>query len=305
VYVSEAQRMRILSAMVEVACENGPASATVTDVMRRARVSRTAFYAVFEDRAHCLLEALEEAVALAGERPSAAYQRRETWVDGVRAGLFELLTFFDGSPELARLCVVQSLATPPEILGRRAEVIHRLARVIDEGREDTSHEPPPIAAEMMVCGVLGVIHGRLLSRSGALVELLNPLMNMIVLPYLGSDAARRELERPAGEVTSSELGHKAALNPLEGIDIRLTYRALKVLSAIADQPGLSNRAVGDRADGVNESHIAKMLGRLARVGLIESTAQGQVNGGANAWRLTPRGKEVERKIGRESKSGLG
>lgn len=300
VYVSEAQRMRILSAMVQVACETGAASATVTDVMRRASVSRTAFYAIFEDRSHCLLEALEEAVALASEPANAAYQRQEMWVDGVRAGLFELLRFFDDWPELAQLCVVQALATPPAILARRAELIDQLARVIDEGREASSHDPPTLAAEAVVCGALGVIHARLLSGSGALIELLNPVMSMIVLPYLGSDAAGRELARPPTNTTPAALEHRAALNPLEGVNIRLTYRALKILLAVADQPGLSNREVGDRAGVVNDSQIAKMLGRLARAGLIETTVQGQLNGGANAWRLTPRGKEVERMVERHS-----
>lgn len=279
--------------MVHIACEDGAGSATVTRVMRRARVSRSAFYTHFEDRSHCFLEALEEAVALASEPAIAAYQRQEMWADRVRAGLCALLMFFDESPELAQLCVVQVLAAPPLILARRAEVLDQLARVIEAGHETSSHELSPLTAEAVVSGALGVLHARLLgSGSGTLSELLNAVMSIIVQPYLGGDAARRELARPLADDTPLRVEYKGAFNPLEGVDMRLTYRALEILVAIADQPGLSNRAVGYRAGVVNDSQISKMLGRVARAGLIESTVQGRITGGANAWTLTVRGKQV-------------
>lgn len=303
-YVSGAQRMRILSAMVHLACDRGAQSAIVTDVMRLAGVSRTMFYNLFEDRSDCLLQAFEEAVALAGDRTSAAYETPGEWVDRVRAGLFALLQFLDEEPELAQLCVVQALAAGPAILTRRAEVLDQLARVIDQAREDSSREPPPLTAEGVVCGALGVLHARLLKPgSGTLSELLNPMMSIIVLPYLGAGAARRELRRPVANPTPVPARRTAAFNPLEPLEIRLTYRALEILTAIAAQPGLSNREVGQRAGVLSDSAISKMLARLARVGLIENTGEGQAKGAANAWRLTPRGKELERTIRRESAAG--
>jgi AcrR family transcriptional regulator len=299
-YVMEAQRRRILSAMVHVACEDGAASATVTRVMRRARVSRSAFYAFFEDRSHCLLEAFEEAVALASKPAIAAYEGQEMWADRVRAGLCALLRFFDESPELAQLCVVQVLAAPPAVLARRAEVLDQLARVIEEGGETSSREVSPVTAEAVVGGALGVLHARLLrSGSGPLVELLNPVMSIVVQPYLGGEAARRELARSCAEDTPAVVEYREAFDPLEGVEMRLTYRALEILVAIADQPGLSNRAVGYRAGVPSDTQISKILGRLARVGLIQSAAEGRLNGGANAWRLTIRGKQVARATRRD------
>ncbi|MFI5037559.1 MAG: TetR/AcrR family transcriptional regulator [Solirubrobacterales bacterium] len=303
-YVREAQRMRILSAMVHTACDHGAQSAIVTRVIGLARVSRSTFYDLFEDRTDCLLQAFEEAVALAGERASTAYETQGEWVDRVRAGLFALLQFLHEEPELAQLCVVQALAAPRAILARRGEVLDQLARVIDEGRVESSRDPPALTAEAVVCGAIGVIHARLLRPgSGALIDLLNPIMSIIVLPYLGSDAARRELARPVADITPAPANHRAAFNPVGTLDIRLTYRALQILAAIAAQPGLSNRQVGKRAGVMDESQISKMLARLAGVGLIQSTGPGSANGGANAWRLTPTGKDVERTILRESAAG--
>lgn len=60
---------------------------------------------------------------------------------------------------------------------------------------------PRIVAEGAVGAVLAVIHARLLKRGPQpLRALLNPLMAMLVLPYLGTDAAERELERPTPRV---------------------------------------------------------------------------------------------------------
>jgi AcrR family transcriptional regulator/DNA-binding MarR family transcriptional regulator len=291
--------MRILSAMVHLACDHGAQAAHVSHVMRAARVSSTTFYYHFADRGDCLLQALEEAVALAGERASAAYEAEACWVDRVRAGLLACLRFFDESPELAQLCVVQALAGGPAILRRRAEVLDQLARLIEEGREDCRREPSPLTAQCVVHGALGVIHARLVRPgSGMLCELVNPIMSIIVLPYLGDRAAHQQLSCPIALPARVPAKRRAAFNPVESLEIRLTYRTLKILDAIAAEPGLSNRQVSERAGVTTDTQIAKTLGRLARVGLIENTGGGQAEGVANAWRLTPRGKEVERAIGR-------
>jgi AcrR family transcriptional regulator len=90
--------MRIVSAMVQVACEHGAQSAqsaTVEQVVRTAGVSKTAFYELFANRGDCLLAAIEHTLALAGERASAACETQDSWVDRVRAGLLALLEFFD------------------------------------------------------------------------------------------------------------------------------------------------------------------------------------------------------------------
>jgi AcrR family transcriptional regulator len=294
-HVSEAQRMRIIAAVTELACEDGAESIAVSRVIGLAGVSRRTFYELFEDRGHCLLAAIEQALELMGERAGAAYGEHERWVDGVRAGLLELLALCDQEPRLARLTVVQSAAAGPAALECRREVLARLARVIDHGRADARAAPPPLTAEGVVGGVLSVIHTRLLKPgSGALVELLNPLMSMIVLPYLGSAAARRELSRsspaPPASVTLSY--------GLNGLSVRLTHRTLAVLKAIAAEPGLSNKEIGRRAGVADAGQISRLLARLAERRLLENTGAGQPMGAANAWRLTRKGEELERAIRR-------
>ena len=47
--VATSQRARMIEAIVTAVAEKGYAAATVGDVIRRARVSRTTFYAMFAD----------------------------------------------------------------------------------------------------------------------------------------------------------------------------------------------------------------------------------------------------------------
>jgi len=194
---SEVQRTRILSAMVEVASEVGMESATVTQIVRRAGVSSGTFYALFEDRQDCLTAVFEEAVAIATEHVSAAYDTQATWVDRVRAAVLALLELLDEERELARLCVGHAVASPTMLL-RREEVLDELIPIIDQGRgaSSASRNPPPLAAQGVLGGALGLIYSELIARDPrSLVELLNPLMFWIVLPYLGVSAACEEQHR--------------------------------------------------------------------------------------------------------------
>lgn len=146
-------------------------------------------------------------------------------------------------------------------------------------------------------GVFAVIHRRLLERSKEpYAELLGQLMSIVVLPYLGGAAAARELSRPLPPRVQRPAGRREPTpgrDPLDGIDMRLTYRTVRVLGAIAERPGASNREVARGAGISDQGQISKLLTRLERLELIENVGQGQPRGAPNRWRLTERGEQVE------------
>ncbi len=265
-----------------------------------AGVSRQAFEDHVEGREAALLAAFEQVLALAARRVTAAFQAQEGWVDRVRAGLLALLEFFDEEPTLARYCVVHSAQAGPAVLERRCEVLDALARVLDDERAPARGYPPPLTAEAVISGVLGVLHGRLRRRNpGVLVELANPLMGFIVLPFLGVRAARRELARPLGHASSAE-GRSVALGLLQDAGGRLNRRTVSVLRVVGGEPGLSNRDVALRAGVKDQAQISRLLSRLAELGLVASTRDPHRRGAPKAWRLTASGEELDRQIGRES-----
>jgi AcrR family transcriptional regulator len=324
-HVIEMQRRRLLLAMEELAGENGGlADATVGAVCKRSRVSRRTFYDLFEDRDDCFLAAFEHALEQIAQSVLPAYEgtvRPETtrntrkapatpsWRERLRAGLEAVLVAFDELPQLARLCVVETLKGGPTVIARRRELLDTLATVVDEGRQEAraGTSPPPLTAESIVGGVLAVIHARLLDPDHEpLVELAPALTGMIVLPYLGHATSQRELERPT--TTRHDTKHangtgrptRIPADPFRDMPIRVTYRTARVLAVIAADPGASNRQIGDEAGASDQGQVSKLLKRLEQANIIENQGPGRETGEPNAWRLTTQGQAIHAALGAEA-----
>jgi AcrR family transcriptional regulator/DNA-binding MarR family transcriptional regulator len=298
VQVAEIQRGRLLGATVDVVEEVGFSRLTVAQVITRAKVSRKTFYDLFEDREDCFLAVFDEGIERIGALAGEAYAEQSSWRDAVRAGLLAILSFMDDQPALARICVVEALGAGPRVLESRARVIEQLKRVVAEGepaaqRRSRKGQAGDIAVEGVVGAALTVLHTRLLERNHApLVNLLGPLMSLIVLPYKGSRAAGEELSRPGPKGRRRK--PQSRKDPLGGLDMRLTYRTMRVLSFVGEHPGASNREVAEGAGIADQGQMSKLLARLERLELLGNTGAGQRHGACNEWRLTDRGRAVER-----------
>jgi AcrR family transcriptional regulator len=323
--VSEVQRARILAAMAQVVAEHGARSATVARVVARAGVSRRTFYDQFAGCEDCFLAVFEDTIKRASTVTcdAVAATGSSVWREQVRTGLGALLVFFDEEPALGSLLIVDALGAGPRVLERRASVVQTLAAIVDRGRPEyksgrgSSSSSPSLTAEGVVGAVLSVIHARMFGQAQRLangrssprprrtsefmLELLNPLMGMIVLPYLGQAAAQKELTRALPKTlreqkTSSRPPRRMNSNPLDGLNMRLTYRTLQVLSTIANAPGASNRQIADHAGIHDQGQISKLLTRLERLDLIHNNSAGQPQGEPNAWTLTTKGTQIQQAL---------
>jgi AcrR family transcriptional regulator len=306
VQVSEMQRSRLLAATATIVDEQGYGRTTVARITERARVSRRTFYEQFNDREACLDALIEDVVTAIEAEIARSDLNGLSWRERVRGGLVAILSYFDREPVLARVCVVQSLRGGPLVLKRREQILARLAAVLDEGRHASSRGGgvTELTAEGLIGAALAIIHTRLQRRQAKppLTSLTGELMSMIVLPYLGVAAARRELTRALPAVTEtvarggpSKSGSSNG-DPLVGVPMRLTYRTALVLECIAQRPGASNRVVGDHAGVSDQGQISKLLARLERLGLAANTGDGHLKGERNVWQLTPIGVQVESSI---------
>jgi AcrR family transcriptional regulator len=298
-HVGEIQRLRILRAMSEVAAQRGAGAVTVAHIVARAGISRRTFYDLFADREACFLAAFQEALSQASATVLPAWERAGSWRERVRGALWATLVFFDSHPAAARLCVIEALAAGPRALERRQELVRRLVLAVDEGRAEvpkSARQPPPLTADGVVGAVLSVIHSRLLaSRREPLAGLLGELMGMVALPYLGPAGARREMERPTPPSLPTQAETRS--DPLGGLDMRITYRTVRVLMTIAATPGASNRQVAAAAGISDQGQVSKLLARLLQLGLARNDGIGAAKGAPNAWFLTDRGQQIERAIG--------
>lgn len=289
------QRTLILEAMADVMAERRANAGTVgaAEVIARAGVTPEEFDELFADREACLLAAFDLGVERAGAGMVAAFGAESGWLDSIKAGLASFLRFLDSEPALGRLCVVFAMGGGEAVLRRRLEVMRVLAAAVDRGglaAPKDKQKPPAVIAEGVVGAVVSVLQNRLLADDESkLIELFGPLISIIVLPYLGAGVARRELTRPAPRAKTEQLSPGAGG---ERLGTRLTYRTARVLSAIADYPGASNREVAERAGVVDQGQISKLLARLEERSLIEKMGEGVTRGAPNSWRLTERGEEV-------------
>ncbi len=252
--VAGIQRSRLLSAAIRAVDELGYSDTSVADITSRARVSRRTFYEQFPDREACLAAALEDALGVLTRELAAAglegLEGRElatvglgglVWRERVRLGLWGILAFFDREPVLARVCVVQALRGGSRVLERREEVLSGLVGVVDEGRGESVRggECSALTAEGLVGAAFGIVYARLLKgERRPLTELLGELMGMIVLPYLGPAAARREQTLPAPAIAPVSAG-----GVRDGVG-----------------PVWCGGSVGECADAVDVSHL-KGVGR--------------------------------------------
>jgi AcrR family transcriptional regulator len=311
-HVAVVQRARLLAGAVRAVDKYGYAHATVSEITALAHVSRRTFYELFAGSEECLLAMFEEVLGHVRSQVQAAELDGLTWRERVRGGLWAILSFLDAEPVLARVAIVQSARGGPQIIELRERLFAQLASVVDEGRSAGSRvvDCPELTAEGLVGAVLSILHTRLVrGEQQPLRSLQGELMAMILSPYLGPAAARAERDRPApaslvAPVSSTNADGSIAggamvsaeRDPLHGISMRFTYRTACVLEAVAADPGMSNRGVGNAAGIPDQGQLSKLLARLQGLGLVENTAPVR-KGAANAWQLTPEGEQVARVVG--------
>jgi AcrR family transcriptional regulator len=301
--VSAFQRTRLLNAALGLASAGGWEAATVTAVVSEAGVSRKTFYDLFADREDCLTALLDESFTRIAAVVAPAWEAQGGFAQRLRGALVAALGFLDSDRATGALVIRYLLGCGPRRPELRARVLARLHEAVDEGRSQATARVglSPLTAEIVVGGVLAVLDARLHEPQCRLLALANPLLWMIVLPYLGRGAGQRELGRAV--LDRSVIPGPPADDPLSGLNMRLTHRTARVLEVIAQSPGGSNAAVATEAGITDPGQISKLLARLAGFGLIENVGPWQSAGGPKAWRLTGDGERLEAALQRRAATG--
>lgn len=307
--IADLQRARLLNAAVGLLAQVGYERFSAGGVCERAGVSRRTFYELFENRQACVAAILIDAEGRVEGLLGSLGLEGLSWSERVRMGLWAILCLAESDPALARACLVESQRGGDLVQRERRRLVGRLSGIIDESRcvSPRTSLASELTAEALIGAASSVIAVRL-AGSGARTEvrgLLGELMAMIVLPYQGPAAARREINRALPPDPLASMAGAAGGDPLAGLEMRLTYRTARVLQALAELTagggGASNRQIGERADITDPGQASKLLWRLAQHGLLENTAEGNLpRGEANSWRLTATGSALLRSITRQT-----
>jgi AcrR family transcriptional regulator len=294
------QRARLLAAARAAVEADGGSRLTVQRIITRARISRKTFYECFRDAEECFLEVLEQALARVSRVATTAYGAEPDWRSGMRAAVGALIEQADREPGMARMLIVDSVAIGPRALEWRRDVLLGLAGALEGARGlDRPAVAPPLSAEVLVGAIAGFLHERLLVESDArMSELGGPIMAIAVMPYLGRRAASEELEFARSARTRRPRRGRSpnGASALAGLDTRVTYRTMRVMAAIREHPGATNRQVASAAGIVDQGQVSKLLKRLDQLGLIANHGRGAAQGGSNSWVLTSLGARVQAEL---------
>jgi AcrR family transcriptional regulator len=171
---SDAQRERLLAAMVKLATEGGYGSATIKRVAADAGVSRATFYAHFVDREDCYLAALsaiQRTFLAEVERAVNEHEPERAAGAAVRA----LIRFADSHPAAARFSINEAMAGGPRMLDARDQAISEIDRIVIDAYQlvPAATAVPGVSAAMLLGAVCRLLAPRLRrgERScGALVD---------------------------------------------------------------------------------------------------------------------------------------
>jgi AcrR family transcriptional regulator len=259
-------------------------------VNTRCGVSDREFYEVFHSVDECVLAAFDGGVAHVSTLLAQAASSERGWADRARAALSALLVFCDEQPGWARFLIDESAVATIALAERRQRALAALARALAREMQADANSSgwfvpsSELCAELILGGVISVLRGRILTDAREPLAGLAPqLAAFIVEPFPGS-GRNLDLEQ--------ERAANASGLPTHRVPVRTTYRTTRVLSAIADSPGLSNREIAEAAGLSDEGQTSKLLRRLEQRGLVENFGLGQPHGGANAWLLTAYGERV-------------
>jgi AcrR family transcriptional regulator len=194
--VESHQRERILLAMIAAAGTKGYGSTTITDITRRARVSRDTFYEQFANKQECFLAAYDAIVRELLERMVAVGTSEPSYVESMRNGVRAYLKFWSERPDAARVCTLEVTAAGSEALAHSEQTLRsfrRLYRTIaEQARREQPRLPtvPDIVPRAIVVATLELITDHVREdRVSSLPELENDFLYLWLMGLAGHEVA--------------------------------------------------------------------------------------------------------------------
>lgn len=192
---------RITNAVAAVVTDRGYAATTVEAISATANLSRRTFYDHYRNKQEAYLASYDTLTNSMFEQVSPLFVAEHELIPAMEAGIRKCLELMADHPDHAYMLIVDVLAAGPAAIRRRTELLQLLADLIAGGGErlhanlsPESPLPPEITAELIVGGTCELVYSRLIrGRADEIPALLPDIMYMVVLYYLGHDAACEEL----------------------------------------------------------------------------------------------------------------
>lgn len=198
-FAEDAQRERIVDAMIESCAEKTYAATTIADIVKRASISRTTFYKRFANKRACFDAALDSSIAEIQAAAAAAHSGSDPPPEAVRKALDAVLRLMAEKPAMAQLTMSDAITVEPAIVERyRSLLIPALEDLWDgEGEQRRSGAADPLLAfgraQVLIFNQIAA------GRTDRLPDLLPEIVYIALLPFAGHDEATRQAGLAAGE----------------------------------------------------------------------------------------------------------
>ncbi len=195
--------------MVQAVARHGYAETTVAELVSIAAVSKSTFYAHFQDKEDCFFVTLDTIVDEVSARVGVATRSQTGLEPSLAAALSRFADFLVGESEAAALVVVHSLslgAAAVSHIERAGEAFERTLRDSLADASDRQAAPSELSVRAIVGGVRTVVYRRL--RAGNPEQLAGELEPLLVwaLSYMAN-------QRDSYPVASRPLPENALSNP--------------------------------------------------------------------------------------------
>jgi AcrR family transcriptional regulator len=173
--------------MLQSVGEKGYAATTVPDVVARAKVSRNAFYELFEDKTDCFLALCDELANEMLDEITVIDDRDAGWLEALRTGTARYLRFWQERPSFSRTYLVELPSAGARAVAQRDRQYARFREVFEGLAAWARAEQPdlpqlrPLATRAIVLAVTELIGEEVRAgRTGRLVKLEDEIVSLIV-----------------------------------------------------------------------------------------------------------------------------
>lgn len=195
------QRQRIIDAIIESCGEKTYAATTITDIVGRARISRTTFYKHFEDKRAGFDATIDYCVEELRGVAASARSPTDPPGDAARKAASAVVAMLAERPGLAQLLTGDAMAVDPAVIVRYRRVTIPALEALwsKDGGIAEAHTDPHLAFGQAQVLILNQIAA---GQPERLPELLPEIVYLAVGPYGGHEEAL-EQSRLADKVKTS------------------------------------------------------------------------------------------------------
>jgi AcrR family transcriptional regulator len=182
------QRRRIIDAMIDSCAEKTYAATTITDIVAKARISRTTFYKQFDDKRACFDAAIGHCIEQLQEVAASAQDQDDPPDDAVRKAATAVIDALAERPGLAQLLTGDAIAVEPRVIEcyRKATIPGLEALWSRRDGSAQAHSDPRLAfgkAQVLILNQIAI------GAADRLPELLPEIVYLAVTPFGGHEAA--------------------------------------------------------------------------------------------------------------------